>query len=216
MTPSPLALFELRVQLRRASYRAALLVLMVPTTAAALLAPASAGSCFGYAYLISLAFRLNIATAEERQSGQALLMSNFAPAGARMLAKLAGLLARETLFLLATLLLASLAWRSIPVGCWYAVEFTLVACLVLPFAVIAELLTGMRAAGALALLLAAAAVAIAMHYSDPASVLLWVGMPQLRGAFSAFDRMAVVAGACVLISLMACGMWVLASPDTRT
>jgi hypothetical protein len=211
-----LAAFETRVQLRNPAYRIGLLVLVFAPLAALLIERGRyAPAFFGYAYIASVALRLYLGVAEARQSGLDLLLSNFASAQRRMAARLAALLVRETVIFLAALLLAALVWGNVRIGAWYALEFTLVACLLLPLATAVELSTNMRSPGPLAILIAFVLSMAAAQYSDPASVLQWLGITQSAGSFAHLSRLSLCAALGVLLTLIMCWLWTLARRERR-
>jgi hypothetical protein len=211
-----LAAFETRVQLRNPAYRIGLLVLVFAPLAALLIERGRyAPAFFGYGYIASVALRLYLGVAEARQSGLDLLLSNFASAQRRMAARLAALLVRETVIFLAALLLAALVWGNVRIGAWYALEFTLVACLLLPLATAVELSTNMRSPGPLAILIAFVLSMAAAQYSDPASVLQWLGITQSAGSFAHLSRLSLCAALGVLLTLIMCWLWTLARRERR-
>lgn len=211
-----LAAFETRAQLRNPAYRIGLLILVCAPLAALLIERGRyAPAFFGYGYLASLALRLYFGVAEARQSGQDLLLSNFASARGRMAAYLAALLVRETVIFWAALLMAALVWGDVRIGAWYALEFTLVACLLLPLAAAVELLTNMRSPGALAILIAFVLSMAATQYSDSASVLQWLGITQSAGSFGRLGRLLLCAASGVLLTLVICWLSTLARREWR-
>lgn len=211
-----LAAFEMHVQLRRSPFRIALLLLTLAPLGGLLFQHGRyATALFGYAYLASLALRLTIGMAEDQQSGHGLLMSNFASVTQRLGAKLAGLLVRELVIFLVALLSAALAWGNFLTGLWFTVEFTLLMCLLLPIAAAAELLAGIRAPGAMAILVAGVLVLVGMQNSDPIAVLTWLGIPQSSGSFAALRRLSVHGLAGVAIMLFICWLWALARREMR-
>ena len=200
-----LATFETCVQLRQRGYRMGVLLLVAAPLIALLIERGRYASAFyGYAYLASVALRLRLGVAEHRQSGFDLLMSNFVSARQRMAAALASLLMREVLVLIPALILGILAWGDLRTGAWYALEFTLVTCLLLPLATATELWTGMRAPGAVALLIAALLMLVGMGFSDPIAVLEFLGISQSAGNFVALRRLGGIGGLGVLLTLVLC------------
>jgi hypothetical protein len=213
---SALLAFETRVQLRRASFRFALVLLIAPALSGLLIQNGRYASLlFGYGYLASLALRLRLGMAEDLQSGQDLLMSNFAPANRRIAVKLGTLAIREVLVLVLAFVVATIVWRSARLGLWYSLEFALIACVLLPLAAAAELITGTKAPGAVALLVAGAAALLAMQQTDPVRVLGWVGIPSSAGSWPQLARLAT-RGLAGIVMLCACAAgWVLARGETR-
>jgi hypothetical protein len=211
-----LALFEMRVHLRRSATLIALgMLIVVPLLTLWLGGAREASAVFGYGYLLSLAFRLTLGMAEDRQSGQDDLMANFAAPQQRITAKLVALLVRELALAVTVAAMAMLVWQDARLGLWYAVEFTLVALLVVPLAAALELTLGLRAPGAVALLVGAAAILTAARFSDAIHVLTWIGLPQSAGAFAALGRLAWLALCASAVTLLIAWLWVLARREAR-
>lgn len=211
-----LAAFETRVQIRQSGFRIGLLLVAgAPLVALLVERGRYAPACYGYAYLASVALRLGLGVAEQQQSGFALLMSNFASAPRRMAAALTGLLMRELLVLVPAFVLAVLVWGDLRTGAWYALEFSLITCLLLPLATAIELWTGMRAPGAVAMLAAFLLLFVGMRFSDPITALAYVGITQAAGNFAALGRLAATGAAGVLLTLALCWSWALARREVR-
>lgn len=208
--------FETRVHFRRGAFIVALgIPVVAPLLTLALGGTRAATGVFGYSYLLSLAFRMTLGIAEDRQSGQDDLMANFAAPHARIFAKLTALLMRELIVFATITVVAMVVWQDVGLGVWYAVEFTLVALLVLPLAVGIELATGLRAPGAVALLVAVAAFLTAARSSDPVRVLMWIGLPQSAGSYSALSRLGWLALCACACTLVFAWLWVLARREPR-
>jgi hypothetical protein len=153
--------------------------------------------------------------AEDLQTGHDRLMSNFVSARQRMGAKLAALLVRESLLFVVAAVAAAVAWGNLTAGLWYTLEFTLIACLLLPIAAAIELTTRMRMPGALAILIAFVLMLVAVQASDPLTVFSRLGISQAAGSLAALDRLFALALAAVILTLSICGGWALARRELR-
>ena len=211
-----LAVFETRAQLRRSAWRIGLLVLVAAPLAALLFERGRyATGIFGYAYFTSLALRMNLGMAEDRQTGHDLLMSNFASAQQRIIAKLSALLVREAVVFGLAAAVAIPAWGNLRSGLWYTLEFTLVAWLLLPIAVVVELATGMRTPGAVAILIAFVVTLLAVQNSSAVEFFRSIGVTQSVGSWAALGRLFATAAVAILLTLVFCSIWALARRETR-
>jgi hypothetical protein len=174
-----------------------------------------AAGIFGYCYIASVALRLSLGVAEDRQTGQDLLMSNFASAWQRMSAKLTALLLRELLVFVLAAVVAALVWGSLRTGAWYLLQFTFVACLLLPIVAAVELSTGVRTPGAVAVLVAFVALLLTVQSSSVRTVFAWIGLTQSAGSFAALQRLSLNSLAAVMLTILSCWLWTLARRDTR-
>lgn len=209
--------FEVTTQLRQREHVGAVIAfLSVATLGQVIRHGTQVSSFFGYAYILSLAFRLGIGLGADRHARHDTLMANFFGPGPRLATKLAALAAREAVFAMLAFLVGLVLWGHAQPALWYVLLFSLVAGLVYPLALLFEMVSAVRAPGSFALVLAFLLLVLFARLLGTRELLELLGLSVSPGSFATLRRLAlwsftIGGGGTILL----CAAWLTLNQERR-